>query len=46
MLGFERTANGWRATKLTRAGYFTVSAMSVRAALMAAAARAETTLAH
>jgi hypothetical protein len=40
-LVLEKTPHGWRATKLTRAGRFTATAMTVGAALAAAAARAQ-----
>jgi hypothetical protein len=40
-LVLEKTSNGWRATKLTRTGHFTASAMTMRAAVLAVAARAQ-----
>src|SRR5688572_4358997 len=44
-LVLEKTAHGWRATKLTRTGHFTATAITVRAALTAAASRAEASFA-
>ena len=44
-LVLEKTPHGWRATKLTRTGHFSATAITVRAALMAAAARAQASFA-
>jgi hypothetical protein len=44
-LVLEKTPQGWRATKLTPTGRFTATGMTVRAALAAAAARAQANLA-
>ena len=40
-LVLERVSHGWRATKLTRSGRFTATAVTVHAARMAAATRAQ-----
>jgi hypothetical protein len=44
-LVLEKLPSGWRATKLTPMGHFTATAITVRAAQLAAAARAQTNFA-
>ena len=41
-LVLEKIPSGWRATKLTRTGHFSATAITPRAAQSAAAARAQT----